>query len=368
MARVNSRAGNIGAAVVIFVIILATLTVLRPQTVHIATFNGSGVVSNEQSKSQLALEETGHEERPTLPATEKGVLTLPTPIKPPDIDEPLQQTQGAEATPTPETQDHVPHELTRIVVMGKLSDEETDWVSEELTDWQNAVYVVDLPSNVTSPTGHRTKVNKSKEALPYLTYIIDNYPNFPDVVAFIHSHRKGYPEAWHNDAIDHDAVLMLRELQLNFVRERGYVNLRCVESPGCPDEIQPWREPRDESKATEHLFPYVYADFFDQPISAVREQVPVVATPCCAQFAVSREQILRRSKKDYEHYRSHIEASTYDDDTIGRVMEYMWHIIFGQEAVHCPDNVGTCWCEVYGRCEPGWMLRGNRGSKGAHGG
>ena len=59
--------------------------------------------------------------------------------------------------------------------------------------------------------------------MPYLTYILDNYPTFPDVVVFMHPHKTGMPQAWHNDARGHNAVHMLEDLQLKTVVERGYV-------------------------------------------------------------------------------------------------------------------------------------------------
>ncbi|EMC98968.1 hypothetical protein BAUCODRAFT_54554, partial [Baudoinia panamericana UAMH 10762] len=240
-------------------------------------------------------------------------------------------------------------EISKAIVMGRLNTEDTDWVSKELSDWQSAIYVVNLPDNASSPTGRRTKINKAREAMPYLTYIIDTYPDFPDVMAFIHAHRKGYPTAWHTDANNHDAVDMLRKLRLGVVMERGYVNLRCTESPGCPVEILPWRSPADPEKLPEHIFPFVYAEFFNRTFAQAKDEVSVVATPCCAQFAVSKEQILKHTKHEYERWRRYLEFTSYSDAHIGRVLEYMWHIMFGQEAVHCP-NAWQCFCDVYGQC------------------
>lgn len=242
-----------------------------------------------------------------------------------------------------------PANITKIIVMGKMSSEDTDWVGQEMHEWRNAIYQVDLPPDVQSPTGFRTKVNKAKEVMPYLTYIIDHYPNFPDVMAFIHAHRKGMPAAWHNDAPNYDAVNMLNALRLETVLDRGYVNLRCNNEVGCPDEIQPFRSPPAEDKHAEHAYPYIYAHFFNVSFDEMRETIPIVATQCCAQFAVSRAQILKRSKSEYERYRNFVEETHYDDSVTGRVLEYMWHIIFGREAVHC-ENVFECWCAVYGRC------------------
>jgi hypothetical protein len=258
-----------------------------------------------------------------------------------DDDQSAEDDQEQEPEPPPPPR--------KIVVIGKLFAEETDWVAQELSDWQNAIYIVDLPPGEVSPTGHRTKINKAREAMPYLTYIIDNYPNFPDVVAFIHPHRRGMPKAWHNDARGNDAVYMMRDLRIDTVLDRGYVNLRCNNEVGCPDEVQPFRDPPDPLRYAEHAFPYVYGHFFNATFTMMRETIGVVATQCCAQFAVSKDQLLKLPKYEYERYRSFLEETHYDDATSGRVMEYMWHIIFGRDAVHC-ENMFDCWCAVYGRC------------------
>lgn len=307
-------------------------------TMVLDTGNLESPAVTEEHPTEAQANPPQREEQEEQPTSDTAVST-PNLVKLPHAAE-TSTTEAAAASSTG---------YSKAIVMGKLSSEDTDWVAQELSDWQNAVYVVDLPSNATSPTGLRTKVNKSKEAMPYLTYIIDHYPDFPDVMAFIHAHRLGWPEAWHTDAKNHDAVNMLRDLRLETVVKRGYVNLRCLGIPGCPDEIRPWRNPPDPEKLPESIYPYVYADFFNLPLSEVRKQIEVVATPCCAQFAVSREQILEKPKEEYERYRTYLDNTTYDDDTIGRVLEYMWHIIFGREAVHC-DEVSSCQCEVFGRC------------------
>ena len=252
-------------------------------------------------------------------------------------DQPTEDNEEAEPPPPPPP--------SKILVIGKMFDEETDWVAQELSDWQNAIYVVDLPPGEESPTGLRTKMNKAREAMPYLTYIIDNYPDFPDVVAFIHPHRRG----WHSDARGNDAVNMMRDLRINTVLDRGYVNLRCNNEVGCPDEVQPFRDPPDPLRYAEHAFPYVYGHFFNATFTMMRETIGVVATQCCAQFAVSKDQLLKLPKYEYERFRTYLEETHYDDSVSGRVMEYMWHVIFGRDVVHC-ENLFDCWCAVYGRC------------------
>jgi len=58
-----------------------------------------------------------------------------------------------------------------------------------------------------------------------------------------------------------------------------------------------------------------------------------IAAPCCAQFAVTREQILQRPLQAYRHFHDWLMRTELSDDVSGRVMEYAWHIIFGKGAV-----------------------------------
>lgn len=199
--------------------------------------------------------------------------------------------------------------------------------------------------------------------MAYLTYIIDNYDaSIPSVVAFLHSHRNGFFQAWHVDTPLHDNAYAMKHLQLDYVKEKGYVNLRCNSNPGCKNKhrINPhipgsvWLEVMGNTSTPafqqEKSLPAAQHEF---SLPADREKLevmrPVIWTACCAQFAVSRDMIYKRPLEDYVQIRQWIMETDKDDAKSGRVMEYLWHIIFGQEAVHCPD-VETCYCKVYGRC------------------
>ena len=345
------------ATIALFVIIVLSLNLLQG-TSQSAPDIGSDSGQNEGLQEHKPMEL----EQPPAPESEsqEGKLAeiatalrdgpvWAKPSRPTETPESQIVTPGLTSTSGSSAATPTSKEISKIIVMGKLTTEDTDWVGQEMDGWQSAIYYVNLPDNETSPSGLRTPFNKGKETTPYLTYIIDNYPDFPDVSVFIHAHRRGMPAAWHNDATGHDAVNMLRDLRLDTVLERGYVNLRCITEIGCPNEVQPFRDPPDPEKHAEHAYAYVYAHFFNTSYSEMKEQIPVVATPCCAQFALSRAQILEKPKSEYERYRSFIEETHYDDDTSGRVMEYMWHIIFGRDAVHC-EYLFDCWCNVYGRC------------------
>lgn len=192
-----------------------------------------------------------------------------------------------------------------------------------ISRWRRAIYTVDDP---TAPL--RVTKNKGKEANVYLRYIIDHYHNLPETMVFIHSHRDGWPEAWHTEFEDHSNVNTIKLLRTDFVQQNGYANLRCNLNPGCPDEIRPFREPRDESKLSEIAFADAWKGLFNST------DVPeTIAAACCAQFAVSRDQVLKRPLSSYVHYHRWLMSTHLPDDISGRVMEYMWHIIFGKDPV-----------------------------------
>ncbi|KAK3710742.1 hypothetical protein LTR37_010161 [Vermiconidia calcicola] len=356
MARQFGRLCIIAGTIIVFLVILASINNLQFSRSRIGITSEAqqhdSKIQNLEQPHSVGTEHYQHyaADSPTEEEDEPAVPPSPQHTEAAALGEDAKGQEEAQATPTttsPAAETTTPP--SKIIVMGKLMKEDTEWVSQEMTGWQNAIYYVDLPPNVESPTGLKTKMNKAKEATPYLTYIVDNYPNFPDVMVFVHAHRKGMPEAWHNDSPNHDAKYMLDALRLETVLDRGYVNLRCNNEVGCPEEIRPFRDPPLEDKHAEHEYPYVYANFFNVSFKEMREEIPIVATQCCAQFAVSKEQMLKKAKSEYERYKTFIEETHLDDDTSGRVLEYMWHIIFGRDAVHC-ENVFECWCAVYGRC------------------
>ncbi|KAJ5957998.1 uncharacterized protein N7479_005148 [Penicillium vulpinum] len=218
----------------------------------------------------------------------------------------------------------------RVIVLGKMSYEDTDWLEDQLPEWQHAVYLVDDPE-----ASLQVEQNKGKESSAYLQYILDNYDGLPEYMVFLHAHQySGHVEFWQQDN-----VLTVQRLQLDYLRQVGYLNLRCDWSPGCPDEVQPFRQMA--GRTTELAFAGAWIRIFNNT------DVPeIVATPCCAQFAVTRGQVLQRPRSAYESYHHWLMTTELDDETSGRVFEYLWHIIFGQDPVFCPAKA-QCYKDVY---------------------
>ena len=187
--------------------------------------------------------------------------------------------------------------------------------------------------------------------MAYLTYIIDNYDHLPSLLLFLHAHRNGFKEAWHiEDTPLHDQVIAVRSLQLPYILENGYANLRCKPDPGClnnPGKTgasvsvtpQIWNEMFTNTSTT----PRTLAARVDEneqsslarspTASAMVQVVPEIRVACCAQFGLSRKAILGRPKDDYVRFRQWLLDTELPNSDSGCVFEYLWHIIFGQKAI-----------------------------------
>ena len=193
--------------------------------------------------------------------------------------------------------------------------------------WQQAVYTLDDRS-----AQLHTSTKKGNEANAFLTYIIDNYQQLPSTIAFVHSKRftedknkKGDKKKLEGPGFDN--VASLNKLSLDFIQRNGYANLRCVTSPGCPDEIQPFRN-NTEQTDIDHTMSTVWGQFFDS------QEVPdVIATPCCGQFVVSKKQVRERPLDDYVRFQKWLLETPLEDTISTQIFEYLWHIIFGQKPV-----------------------------------
>ena len=231
---------------------------------------------------------------------------------------------------------------TRTLVVPKMQDEDTAWIENQLGDMlesgllTKAIYHMDDLSAKLHPVE-----NKGHEVMAYLTYLIDFYDDLPDVAIFMHSHRF----AWHNNAIlRKDSSLMVRHLIPERVTRDGYMNLRCHWDPGCPAWLHPGAIDRLYEKQEEHIFASSWIELFPHA-----QIPPVLAQPCCAQFAVSRERILAIPKARFIELRDWVLKTELSDYLSGRIFEYTWQYIFTDSPIHCP-SMSACYCDGYGLC------------------
>jgi hypothetical protein len=230
---------------------------------------------------------------------------------------------------------------TKALVVPRMSRENVDWINAELGDLieegllTKYVYVMD---DRTAPL--HPPINKGHEAMAYLSYIIDHYDKLADVNIFMHFHR----EAWHNNLLIPESPQMVRFLSPERVAREGYMNLRCHWDPGCPAWLHPGATVRDPEKSEEWIIAESWSELF--PLDPVPT---VLAQPCCAQFAVSKDRILSIPKQRYVSLRDWVLRTDMSDYTSGRVFEYTWQYIFTSSPLHCP-SMSACYCDGYGYC------------------
>ncbi|PGG95887.1 hypothetical protein AJ79_09824 [Helicocarpus griseus UAMH5409] len=225
---------------------------------------------------------------------------------------------------------------SRALIVPRLKKEDAGWMTAELKNIEQFVYVVDDPAAPLHPP-----VNKGHEVMVYLTYLIDHYDNLPDIMIFMHSHRV----SWHNEEpLAWDAVGSINRLSSERVTREGYMNMRCNWGPGCPDWMHPGKMEEDAGKQEETMLAKSWSQLFP------RVEIPeVLAQPCCAQFAISRERALALPKSRYIFYRDWLLRTELSDYISGRVWEYLWHVVFTGQNVFCPEQ-HVCYCDGFGLC------------------
>ncbi|KAI6804542.1 hypothetical protein KC361_g46 [Hortaea werneckii] len=214
--------------------------------------------------------------------------------------------------------------------------------------WTPYIYSASVPPEPGYPL--TLPIQRGREAGVYLSFIVDHYPNFPAYTVFLHASD----HHWHNDESQgHWTNVTLANLRLDTVEREGYVNLRCNHNPGCPVSINPLSPTQTDIETGDSRS--FFAEMYQEVLNVTtREQVPEhLGAACCSQFAVTRARILARPWEDYVRMREWaLRGSDYADGRmnsygVGWVFESLWHVIFGKEAVFCPEE-GRCRCDLYG--------------------
>jgi hypothetical protein len=228
---------------------------------------------------------------------------------------------------------------TKTLVLARTSSEDVSWVEENFGGnkfIRAAIYTVDDENSVL-----HTPENKGHEVMVYLTYIIDHYNNLSDVNVFMHSHQY----AWHNnDLLDSDSAQMISRLSAERVQREGFMNMRCSWDPGCPSWMHPGNVEEDVNKQEEVMLARSWSELF--PLDPIPN---VLAQPCCAQFALSRERIRALPLARFEFYRDWLLRTSLSDYISGRVWEYVWQFIFTGKQTVCPAE-HLCYCDGFGLC------------------
>lgn len=228
------------------------------------------------------------------------------------------------------------------VIAASHSGIDLSWMDRIADDWTPVQYRADA----WFPPKHlRLPANKGNEAMVYLTFIIDNYHDFPPYAVFTHGHL----DSWHQEG---DLIALVRALNLEALEREKYIALRCDWYPSCPAEIRPFAHdavvwgPGVKRNETEEAIVEAWGQIFPG------EEVPqTLASACCAQFAVTKGAVLSRKLEDYQRMREWLVNTRLVSGVSGRVFEKVWAYMFTGEAVRCPPP-SKCACEFFGACQP----------------
>jgi hypothetical protein len=268
-----------------------------------------------------------------------------------------------------------------LIVSHVAADGDTAWLERLSSKYHLCIYEVDAPADAI--VKHlRVPANRGHESITYLTFLIDNYASIPQAGAvFVHGNRF----QWHNDDPLYDNAASLAALNIpSALAATGYHNLRCDWSAGtCPKDSGPpqgsletsfnsFLQPWSARSASDAAMPRAFAVLFggDEYLEHGKKKglklgrSHPLRAQCCAQFVVSKESIHRHSREEYVALRQWLldyNAAPRDDRIAGRVLSYIWHILFipqhdgpvdldtlNKQA--CP-SASDCYCKLYGKCD-----------------
>ena len=162
--------------------------------------------------------------------------------------------------------------------------------------------------------------------MAYLTYIIDHYDNLPSYMVFTHGHYR----SWHQVE---PLPAKIRALNLTALQREQYISLRCGDQMGC--ERVPYVDTYHGNWEGEEGM----REFWD--LIMPQERLPRhLSYKCCAQYAVTRKAVRRRSRedwlrvrepltKDLRRYKMIPKTSFGREWIVGAWYEKFWHVLFG---------------------------------------
>lgn len=245
--------------------------------------------------------------------------------------------------PTPESPDSDSKDVSSLhqsslgaMVIVKHEYEDVSFLEAEFQDWDRSIQTIGHDFAKIHLYGGR-KADNGRIANAYLTYIVGHYNILPSIIVFLNT------DALIMDRNDEGAYASPNHIDYieSFrydIQSSGYVNLRCFSGDGCRREYTPNRKPVDEFRTLEVAMPTAWKELFNN--TAVPDKI---SAPSSSTFGVTRDQVRKRPVEEYLRYWEWLNKTTMDDDTAGLVFEYLWHIIFGQEAQYCIGLVLCAW-------------------------
>ena len=163
--------------------------------------------------------------------------------------------------------------------------------------------------------------NRGREASVYLKYIIENYENLPDHVAFIHGHETAYHQFHEKPLLEMIEGANIEKYEFislnNWMRSYSFSN-----EMTNPSNMQILEKCVDYEMSMDYLPPFY----------------TVINIPIGAQFVVSRKRLQKHSHETYEKWYNKLME---DSDIHSAVFfEHMWWILLGDGIfkLDCPKD------------------------------
>ena len=226
------------------------------------------------------------------------------------------------------------------LVIASLEADDIAWTSKlDIPNLNIVRYISDAAKGQYYPPVPR----KGREALIFLTYFYKFYDKLPDISIMIHPHE----DPWHIEGVLQQSMLFsLSHLDLDVVGRRQYANLRVDWTQACPAWIDTTKTPETAVKQEEPLMHAALVENFGMSDAEVPK---IMAGPCCSQFAVTKEAVLRNPRSQYKRSMDWLVATSLSDYLSGRTWEHMWPVLFKEDAIDCPPE-WEVYCVMYHVC------------------
>lgn len=198
---------------------------------------------------------------------------------------------------------------------------------------------------------YTTPRNLGREAMAYLSFIVDHYDNLPHFILFLHGHDR----SWHQ--IEHAANKM-RALNLTAVAHDGYVNVRCNDERSCKEGASKnLKNSTDlhgkEMKVLPSFWKLVFPTGPPLPEdyqTAIYGQFAVPRTSILARpydFWKGLQRTMERDPMEYYSVMPELKDAAKGDAkgeipkaswVMGMMYEHIWHVLMGMPAKYCPGE------------------------------
>ena len=203
----------------------------------------------------------------------------------------------------------------QLLVLVSHYEEDLSWLTT-ITMNRPVPFLI-VSKSLNSPETLYISTNKGNEVSSYLTYIIKYYDNLPIYTLFLHGHN----EHWHQ-------YCNIRFIIDNFNFQDLYKNINNIQFSNS------WRI--NKMNGLRSIWPLLFEKDLGSMPDTFEEK-------CCSQFFVHRDKIRLRSRIFYEQILDYVMTK----DVLGEdgyhyemsyYLEYLWHYIFGENAVMNPLN------------------------------